>query len=238
MSTKQTKKSYGLTRGQEKEASRRFGHHVSREKALLSALATTLCCALPMLLGLRLWNAIPPIVETGLVGPSGQDDSMPRAVLVFGVPGLGCVLNGIVHGQLWLHQRALKVPPTPVRLLGRWSIAPISLLLSSHWMRSAAGQGRDTGFLLACVLGLLLLILGGYFFDCPRDAKLAFRIRRLQYSESRRKTVHRIAGVSWMLAGLLIPGLLFVLGGLPVWSAVLLLLLLLSPVAAAFLLKE
>ena len=234
MKNDQTKNRYGMTRRQEREASRSLGRQVSPEKALVSAVVTTLCCALPMLLGLRLWQRIPAIVETGLVGPSGQDDSMPRAVLVFGVPGLGCVLNGIVHGQLWLHQKAQKIPPTPVRLLGRWSLAPITLLLSSHWILSAAGQETDAFFLWICILGLGLLLLGGHFFDCPRDARLALRIGRLPYSESRWRSVHRLAGLNWMLAGLLLPGLLFSLGLLPIWSAAIILLLLLSPAAAAF----
>jgi hypothetical protein len=46
-----------------------------------------------MLLGLRLWELIPPVVQTGLVSAEGLDDSMPRAVLVFGVPGLFCLLQ-------------------------------------------------------------------------------------------------------------------------------------------------
>lgn len=226
-----------MTRQQERAASQRFGQHVSPEKALAAMLATTLCCLLPMLLGLRLWEKIPEIVETGLVGPSGQDDSMPRAVLAFGVPGLGCVLNGIAHGQLWLHQRLEKIPPTPVRLLGRWTLAPITLLLSGYWTLGAAGEARNAAFFLPCLLGVLLLLLGGRFFDCPRDARIAFRFQRVRLSERRWQLVHRVAGLSWMLAGLVIPGLLFWLGTLPLWSAILVLLLLASPVAAAYLVK-
>ena len=227
----------GMTRKQEREASRLLGRHVSPEKALAAILATSLCCLLPILLGLRLWEQIPPIVETGLVDLSGQDDSMPRPVLVFAVPGLGFVLNAIVHGQLWLHQKAEKIPPTPSRLLGRWTIPPLSLLLSSFWILGAASQPRDAAFFLPCLLGLALLLLGGHFFDCDRDARIAFRLERLRLSERRWRTVHRIAGVSWMLAGLLLPGLLFSLGALPLWSAAPMLLLLASPLAAACLVK-
>lgn len=248
MSNKIAKTSQGMSRRQEQEASRRFGHHVSPEKALAAAIATTICCALPMLLGLRLWDRIPPIVETGLVGPGGQDDSMPRAVLVFGVPGLGVILNAIVHGQLWLHQRAEKVPPTPVRLLGRWSIPPVSVLLSSYWIRSAAGESKHGMFMSICALGLILLILGGHFFDCPQDAVLAFRVphkrqafsaymRDRSYTDSGWRTLQRIAGCCWMAAGLLILALLFLLGIHQVWSMPIILLLLAVPAIADYLLR-
>lgn len=237
MKNENGKQKNGLTRSQEREASRRLGRHVSREKAFAAFASTTLCCVLPMLLGLRLWDRIPEIVETGLVGPSGQDDSMPRAVLVFGVPGLGLILNTIAHGQLWLHQRAEKLPPTAVRLVGRWSIAPISLLLSSYWMLGAAGEKRGGVVMLPCILGLLMLLVGGQMFDCPRGSRWGLRIRNLQYSESRWRSVHRMGGASWMLVGLIAMGLYFALGTLPLWSLLPVLLLLLTPVVLSFLVK-
>ena len=237
MSNKIAKTSQGMSRRQEQEPSRRFGHHVSPEKALAAAIATTICCALPMLLGLRLWDRIPPIVETGLVGPGGQDDSMPRAVLVYGVPGLGVVLNAIVHAQLWLHQRLEKIPPTPIRLLGRWSIPPVFLLLSAYWIRSAAGEKTAAAFLAVCVLGLILLLLGGHCFDCPQGTTVSVRIPKRRYSDSGWRLLQRIAGCCWMAAGLLLPALLFLFGSLPLWSAAPVGLLVLFPAAAAFLIK-
>ena len=125
-----------------------------------------------------------------------------------------------------------------MRLLGRWTIAPVSLLLSAFWILDAAGESRGWSVFLPCLLGLGLLLYGGQLFDCPRDSRLGLRIRNLQNSESRWRIVHRIGGLSWMLAGLLLPGLLFSLGTLPLWSAAPVLLLLLAPAAAAFLVKE
>ena len=125
----QTKKNpFGLSSGQEREASRIFGRHVTGQKAIVTLVFSLLTAATPMLLGLRLWDQIPLIVETGLIGSDGTDDSLPRAVLVFGIPGLMCLLNLICHGQLWIHQKAGKIPPTPIRLLGRWTPAGCAFL--------------------------------------------------------------------------------------------------------------
>ena len=233
MSNTEKKNKQGLTRKQEQAASLRFGHHVSPRKALIAVLGTTLCCALPMLLGLRLWAQIPALVETGLIGPGGVDDSMPRPMLVFAVPGLGCVLNLITHGQLWVHQKAMKVPPTPVRVLGRWTIAPISLILSSLGILRAAGEQMDARFLLPCVLGLLLLLLGGRFLDLPRDSRWGFRLEKIRYSQTGWDRTHLTAGICWMAAGLLVIGLQMALGSLPWVSAPIVGLLLLAPLAAA-----
>ena len=120
MSSKKNKKNPGMTREMEMESARMFGKHVTKEKALLLFVVTMLACAMPMQLGIRLWDRIPEIVETGLIGMDGKDDSLPRAAVVFLVPGLMCLLNLICHGQLWFNQKRMTLPNTPVRLVGRW----------------------------------------------------------------------------------------------------------------------
>ena len=227
------KSTYNLTREQEREASRYFGKRVTPAKAAVSLCFALLTAASPMLLGLHLWEMIPEIVETGLTAVNGEDDSIPRAVLVFGVPGLMCVLTLICHGQLWLHQKAERLPPTPIRITGRWSIPVISVLLCSFWLCRAAGQPTEFSYFLPCLLALVLILLGAHFFDCPRDSQIAFRFRSIEHWETPWRKTHRLAGVCWMLAGLQLLVFYFLLGTLPWYSFVLAVLLLLSEFPAA-----
>ena len=233
MNDQAQKSSYGLTREQEREATRYFGRHITPVKALVSLCFALLTAASPMLLGLHLWKQIPEIVATGLTTVGGEDDSLPRAVLVFGLPGLMCVLTLICHGQLWLHQKTERLPPAPIRITGRWSIPVISVLLCSFWHRRAAGLQAELSFFLPCLLALLLILLGAHFFDCPRDSQIAFRFPSILHWETPWRETHRLAGVCWMLAGLQLLVFYFVLGMLPWYSFVLAVLLLLSEFPAA-----
>ena len=226
---------YGLTRTQEREASRFFGRHVSGAQALCVGVASVLCCLLPILLGLRHWEQIPELVQTGLIGPEGKDDSMPRAVLVFGVPGLFALLDLICQVQLWLHQKREKIPPTPIRLIGRWGMAIAATLPCPYWLLRAAGEPVTAVAYLPCLLALLLLLLGAQFFDCPRGARLGFRFSRIAYDEEAWRKTHRAASLGWMLAGLLLLALQYGLGRIPPISALPLLLLLLTPLPASVL---
>ena len=236
MEKRTAKNAYRMTRAQEREASRYFGKHVSPEKAAVLLAATLLTCAAPILLGLRLWDRIPAVVETGLIGPGGKDDSLPRAVLVFGIPGLMCVLNLICHGQLWLHQKAGKIPPTSIRLLGRWSIPVISVLLSSFWILRAAAEQADPPFFLPCILALVLQLIGSHLFDCSMESRLSFRFRSIVHWETPWRRTHRLAGTCWLLAGLMLLVFWFSAGALPWYSFVITLFLVLSefPAAAYF----
>ncbi len=218
-----------MTRAQEREASRVFGRHVSGPKALCVLLASLLVCLLPMLLGLRLWDRLPPVIRSGLIGPDGADDSMPRSVLVFGVPGLFAVLDLICHGQLWLHQKAERIPPLSVRLFGRWGMPVLATALCPFWLLGAASEERTVLFYIPCALAITLLLLGSHFFDCPRGARFSFRLPRILYDDQAWRITHRTAGVSWMLAGLLLLALQYAMSRIPPFSALPLLLLLLVP---------
>ena len=218
-----------MTRAQEKEAGKLFGKFVTKEKAIVLFVITTLCCLMPMLTGLRLWDKIPKLVETGLIGASGADDSMPRGVLVFGIPGLMAVLNLICHGQLILHQKAQKLAPQASRIVGRWGFPVLSSIFASGCALSAAGEKLTAGFVIPCVLALALLLLGSHFFDCRRDSAVAFRMKFMQHNETAWRRTHRIAGICWMLAGLTVMFFITWLGTLPVYTAVILAVLLVIP---------
>ena len=215
------------------EALKRFGKHVSREKALLLFIGTMLACALPALNGIRLWDRIPEIVETGLIGSDGRDDSLPRAVLVYGVPGLMCALNLICHGQLWLNQKRGTLPATPVRLIGRGGIPFISVLFVSAAIIRAAGEKPDISFFAPCILSLLLMLAGGHFFDCPRSSKLALHLKAIEYKEKAWQTTHRIAGICCMAAGLITLTVLMLAGSLDLAVLGVTLLLLAFPIVYA-----
>ncbi len=234
MASKNNRKTaYGLTADRERGAARIFGRHVSDEKALLLVLAASFACLSPVLLGLRLWNAIPALVETGLIGPDGGDDSVPRVVLVYAVPGLVFVLNLICHVQLWVHQRAQRIPPRLVWLLGRFGIPLLFIPLTALWMLHAAGEPLQAVFFLTVFASLLMMVFGGCFYDCPTDAVIAIRLFRLQQKPSDWARVHRLAGICWLAAGLLQLILLFAFDSAPAGLRIVPLILLLLPVAAA-----
>lgn len=233
--SKKVKKNPGMTREMEMESARMFGKHVAKERAILLFVVTMLACAMPMQLGVRLWDKIPEIVETGLIGVDGKDDSLPRAAVVFLVPGLMCLLNLICHGQLWVNQKRMTLPNTPVRLVGRWGFPVISVLFCSGLMLESAGSSLTLPFITPCVLGLVLLMLGGHMWDCPRDAKIALRFSFTERNEQVWRDVHRFASWLWCIGGLLVLEVTMLTEGANMIVAVLVLVLLVVPVAYGYL---
>lgn len=197
------KKKASLSREDEITGAKLFGKHASPEKRRALLIVTLAACALPMLLGLRLWDKIPEVVETGLIGPDGMDDSLPRWMVALGMPAFMCLMDTIAHAQLHFNQKRMTIPSSPVRLVGRWGFPILSVIFCSGLIFQSAGQKvLQLSFVTPCVLGLLLLLLGSHMFDCPMDSKLALRFSGLESNPPLWKAVHRFAGWTWMLAGL------------------------------------
>lgn len=217
----------------EARAARLLGKQVSPEKGRALLIISLLASALPMVLGARLWGRIPLLTPTGLIGANGQDDSLPRWVVAFGMPGLMCILDFLVHRSLWLSQKRQVMPPSHVRLMGRWGFPILSVFLSSGLIFYAVGQKPTSAFLAPCILGLGLLVLGGHMWDCPRDSRIALRFSALEQDPRLWDSVHRLASRVWMAAGLVvIAGVMITVDSFP-WAAVVAIAALLAPVFAA-----
>lgn len=223
------KKNKGMSRDVEIQAAKYFGKHVSEEKARVLMVVTLIACALPMILGVRMWNRIPEIVPTGLIGTNGEDDSLPRWAVVFLLPGLMCLLNAIAHWKLRSFQRKMELPPLIHRVVGRWGFPVISVLFCSGMVFEAMGEELPLLFATPCIVGLALLLLGGHMWDCPRKAKLALRFSFTECSDAAWKNVHRFAGWTWMIAGLLVIGAVMVTSTSTYATAVLVIVALAAP---------
>lgn len=189
------------------EGLRFLGKHISREKALALLCATLIACAMPIVMGVRYWAEIPELLITGLTGISGEDDSLPRWAVVFVIPGLMCLLNGIAHGQLMIHQARKKVPPKQIRVVGRWGVPIVGIFLSSAIIRFAAGvAAMPSAFALSCILSIAMLLLGAHLWDCPADAGISLGLLlkgKPQVDVARWARMHRVAATVWLAAGLL-----------------------------------
>lgn len=203
MSNKKKKNAVQIDRETEIQGAKMFGKHVSREKGRLLLVMTLLACAAPLLLGLRLWDQIPEIYETGLIGANGEDDSLPRWAIVFAIPGLMCLLNFLCHNQLRMSQKKMVLPKAHFRLVGRWGFPIISVLFAGGLIREAAGlQALAMTFLTPCILGLGLMMLGGHMYECKEDALISLNFAYMQNNPILRKEVHQFAAWAWLLVGL------------------------------------
>ena len=228
MSKKQSKTV--MDRETEIQGAKIFGKHVSEEKGRILLIMTLLACATPILGGLRLWDQIPEIYETGLIGANGEDDSLPRWAIVYAIPALMCLLNFLCHNQLRMSQKKMVLPKAHFRLVGRWGFPIISVLFAGGLVREAAGLAvMELTFLTPCVLGLAFMMLGGHMYDCREGSVMSLSFSFLRGNSALHKELHRFTGLLWMIVGLAAIALAMATGTSSLITAVLFLAALAAP---------
>ena len=228
MSKKQSKTV--MDRETEIQGAKIFGKHVSEEKGRGRLIMTLLACATPVLGGLRLWDQIPEIYETGLIGANGEDDSLPRWAIVYAIPALMCLLNFLCHNQLRVSQKKMVLPKAHFRLVGRWGFPIISVLFAGGLVREAAGLAvMELTFLTPCVLGLAFMMLGGHMYDCRDGSVMSLSFSFLRGNSALHKELHRFTGLLWMIVGLAAIALAMATGTSCLITAVLFLAALAAP---------
>lgn len=206
----------------EKQKALLFGKHVSKEKAIVLLIVTSIACALPLLTGLRLWDSIPEMISSGRTLPNGKEDAIPRWALVYVMPGFFLLLNLITHIQLAYHQKKMIVPPSHIRLMGRWGFSVLSVLFCSGMVFKSVGQDMfQSTVVIPAAMGLLLAIAGSHMFDCQFNSKISLGFLADLKDEQSWKKVHRFAGYCWMAAGIVIIAMAMAADGmLPVCAGV------------------
>ena len=219
-----------LTRSEEIKAAAFFGKHVSKEKALILFAATSLILISPVFLGLRFRDSIPEIITTGLTDVAGNDDSLPRWAFIYMIPGLFFVLNAICHVQLYIHQCRSKLPPTPVRILGRGTITVLGFFFCVWAVPRVANTKLSGAVLTACITGIILICAGGYLYDCKKDAAFSIKFDFTSRSETARKGTNDLAGICFMISGLILVYSAMLMQEIPAVPVIISVILLVLPV--------
>lgn len=193
-----------IDRDVEIQGAKAFGKHVSEEKGRLLLIVTLLASAAPAVMGLRLWNEIPALYETGIITANGQDDSLPRWAIVLVIPALMCLLNFLCHHRLRVSQQQMVLPKVYFRLVGRWGIPIVSVLFAGGLIREAASlTPLPMTYLTPAALGLIMMILGAQMYDCKENAVFSLPYAFLRGDPTLHRAVHRFAAHVWLAVGLI-----------------------------------
>lgn len=163
--------------------------------------ATAVACLLPILLGMRLYDSLPAIVPTNIIGQSGKDDSIPRTVVVFGIPVLMCLLDVLAHYQINTDPKRVYGPAF-IRGLCGWGFPALSVWAAAVFMLESAGQTVGMLFYTPLAIGLLLMLGGSLLVKARQGSPFALKPSSGKGTEATRE--NRMAGLIWLGLGLVV----------------------------------
>ena len=169
-------------------------------------LVTALVTALPMLVGIILWNRLPDTVATHFNSSGVADGWSGKGFAVFGLPLLLVGIHLFCTAVTAMDPRRRNIQKKLFHLV-LWICPAISVFVMSGIYLYALGVPVDMTRLAGILVGLLFVIIGNYLPKCRQNYTIGIRIPwTLDDPENWNKT-HRMAGWLWMGAGVAILGL-------------------------------
>ena len=165
-------------------------------------LLTSAVCLLPLLAGVILYPRLPETMAThwGFDGTANGWSS--RAATVFGLPLFILALHLVCSYAESRDTKRKNVNPV-LRTVMLWFCPAVSLLGGALTLGTGLGYEMHVGTVAPVFAGLLFLILGNYLPKLRRNRTMGIKLPWTLASEENWTRTHRVAGFTWVAAGLL-----------------------------------
>lgn len=164
-------------------------------------LISTIICALPMLLGLLVYNKLPDQVGIHF-GANGEVDSYAsKPVAVFLLPLFLVVIQLVVAFSLKYDPKKMN-QGSIIKTLSLWIVPVVSVVAQIITLFSALGYKINSGFIIVMLTGILFVVIGNYLPKCRQNYTLGIKLPWTLHDEDNWNKTHRLAGFVWIIGGL------------------------------------
>lgn len=164
-------------------------------------LLTSLVCLLPLFAGAALYPRLPETMATHWDFSGNANGWSSRAATVFGLPLFILALHLVCF---YAESRETKKNRNPVlRTVLLWFCPAVSLLGGAVTLGTGLGYEMPISTVVPVFMGLLFLILGNYLPKIRQNRTMGIKLPWTLASEENWTRTHRVAGFTWVAAGLL-----------------------------------
>lgn len=197
-------------------------------------ILTTIVAALPILMGLLLWNQLPDQVATHFNINGVADSWSSKEFAVFALPLFLVGVHLICVCATMADPRRQNIPNKIFRLL-LWICPVLSVITNGCIYLIAIGIDVNIGVIIQLMIGLLFIVLGNYMPKCRQNYTMGIKLPWTLADEDNWNQTHRMAGWLWIAAGILLI-VLTILNWMQLWFMIALIaLMILVPTAYSFL---
>lgn len=202
---------------------------------------TSIICVLPIILSVVIYQDLPDQIAVHWNNAGTADGYLPRSIAAIGLPILFLAVNLYSKIRLFgdpkraAHSEALK-------LISIWLIPLLALVIVPVTLFISMGLNIPIALISLVTAGGLMIICGNYIPKCRRNYTMGLKLPWTLHSDDNWNKTHRLAGILWILGGIIIIISAFLLAnnlifGVPVTIAVILILAV-APVLYSFFLYK
>ena len=157
-------------------------------------------CALPIVLGVFLYNKLPDNLATHFDANFKPDDYSPKWQAVFMIPSVLLLMNVFVWFILEADPKRAAIN-SKLKAIARWIIPFLSCFVQGAVLLNAVDENINLVRFIPLLIGLLLIVVGNYLPKCKQNYTTGIKLPWTLASEENWNKTHRLAGKLFIIAG-------------------------------------
>lgn len=196
-----------------------------------------LVCLLPLVLSAALYSQLPDRIAIHWDFAGNADGYAGKSMGAFGLPLLLLILQLVVCFGVFSDPKR-KNQSAAMRTISIWIIPVLGLVLQPMTLLSALGHDVPITTVVMLIVGVLFIICGNYLPKSRQNYTVGIKLPWTLADADNWNRTHRLAGVLWIIGGILFLIMPFLPAGAGIWIlfAVCLTVMILVPVGYSFLL--
>ena len=171
----------------------------ANKKTLIIASIVTL---LPVLIGIVLWNRLPDRMAIHFGINNEADGYSSRALAVFGLPLFLLAVEWFGAFVMANDPKKQNISPKMFSF-SLWIAPAVSLVMAAALYSYNLGYQVNFSFVAFLLLGIMFIIIGNYLPKARQNYTMGIKIPWTLANEENWNLTHRLAGVLWVIAGIL-----------------------------------
>ncbi|MBE6783971.1 MAG: DUF1648 domain-containing protein [Ruminococcaceae bacterium] len=174
------------------------------KKNKIQLIITSAATLLPIVIGLILWKDLPAEIATHW-GANGEADGFSsKAFAVFGLPLILLAFHWLcVIGTTKLDPKAKDISKKMMSLV-LWIIPAVSIVMSTITYLVALGKEIRVAFIVTVFMGIMFIVIGNYLPKCRQSYTMGIKLPWTLNDEENWNKTHRMAGILWVIGGIVI----------------------------------
>lgn len=177
---------------------------------------TAVATLLPLFVGLLLWGRLPDRIPTHF-GVSGEADGWSsKAFAVFGLPAILLAVHLLCAFGTRYDPRRKNISPLMWTLV-LWIVPIVGLFMTVLVYGKALGYALNVTFFTMLLVGVVFIVVGNYLPKCRQNYTIGIKLPWTLADEDNWDRTHRLAGVLWVIGGLVTIVCAFLPGKAIIW---------------------
>lgn len=178
-----------------------MGRMIKNKKIMF--IITSAITLLPIIAGLILWNRLPEELPTHWDASGNVNGYSGKAYAVFGMPLALTAVHLVCSFASFADPKTKNINEKIFGLV-LWICPVMSIVCMTATYSQAFGYDIGVEFIMPFILGIIVMVIGNYMPKCKQNYTVGIKLPWTMNSEENWNKTHRLAGILWVIGGIII----------------------------------